>query len=148
MAKRSPIHYPDIGVLGEETVAQWLTSQGWEVLYRRWRCRWGEIDIIAYSSSPMLAFVEVKTRSRGSWDIGGLLAITQHKQVKIFKAAQYFLAKHPHLSSCPCRFDVALVHHAPSPQQKATPEVQQGQLFQRVGCQLTLQEYLAAAFDL
>jgi len=47
MANRHPSHYLDIGVLGEELVAQWLQSTGWVILHRRWRCRWGEIDIIA-----------------------------------------------------------------------------------------------------
>jgi len=46
MANRHPSHYLDIGVLGEELVAQWLQSTGWVILHR-WRCRWGEIDIIA-----------------------------------------------------------------------------------------------------
>ncbi|MBD2539026.1 YraN family protein [Coleofasciculus sp. FACHB-SPT36] len=47
MENRRLSHYPDIGVLGEDLVAQWLISQAWEILERRWRCRWGEIDIIA-----------------------------------------------------------------------------------------------------
>lgn len=47
MAKRHPSHYLDIGVLGEDLVAQWLQSTSWMILHRRWRCRWGEIDIIA-----------------------------------------------------------------------------------------------------
>ena len=71
MTNRPASYYPDIGVLGEELVAQWLQSTGWTILQRRWRCRWGEIDIIArlqqkanisrlsQHSTPQLAFVEV-----------------------------------------------------------------------------------------
>jgi hypothetical protein len=42
-----PYHYPDIGIAGEDLVAQWLQSKGWVILHRRWRYRQGEIDIIA-----------------------------------------------------------------------------------------------------
>lgn len=91
MANRHPSHYLDIGVLGEELVAQWLQSTNWVILHRRWRCRWGEIDIIARQpaqehtphSSPMLAFVEVKTRSRGNWDAGGYYLL-HHKSKQNF----------------------------------------------------------------
>ncbi|MBH8561842.1 YraN family protein [Nostoc sp. CENA67] len=47
MANLPPSHYLDIGSLGEDLVAQWLESTGWEILHRRFACRWGEIDIIA-----------------------------------------------------------------------------------------------------
>ena len=47
MTNLPPSHYLDIGVLGEDIVAQWLQSTGWIILHRRWRCRWGEIDIVA-----------------------------------------------------------------------------------------------------
>jgi len=109
MANHQSSHYPDIGVLGEDFIAQWLQSDGWQILHRRWRCPWGEIDLIA-NNCASLAFVEVKTRRARSWDAGGLLAITPQKQSKIWKTAGCFLATYPEFGDYACRFDVALVH--------------------------------------
>ena len=122
-----------LGVLGEQWVARWLEARSWQILHHRWRCRWGEIDLIAQSPSPtVLAFVEVKTRSQRNWDAEGLLAITPSKQQRIRQAAALFLAENPRWESFPCRFDVALVR------------------FQRKvesGYQLSLHQYLEAAIE-
>lgn len=189
MANRSQSHYPDIGVLGEDIVTQWLQSRGWIILHRRWRCRWGELDLVArldlrYETageageavvaggekllatnySPLLAFVEVKTRSKGSWDAGGLLAITPQKQAKLWQAAQCFLTTYPDFADYSCRFDVALVscHKLLNRQQSQSPKtaltkaeatdlsslsIQLGQAIKFAGCQLVLQEYFPSAFD-
>ncbi|MFN5514855.1 MAG: YraN family protein [Cyanobacteriota bacterium] len=104
----------DVGQLGEDLVARWLSAQGWRILHRRWRWRLGEIDLIARQINPdLLAFIEVKTRRPGNWDQGGVLAVTRPKQRKIILTAQQFLTCYPQLATLPCRFDVALVTAAP-----------------------------------
>lgn len=164
---------PNIGELGEQLVAAWLQTQGWIILHHRWRCRWGEIDLIAQRSptqpeapnqaqathsalDSLLGFVEVKTRSRGNWDANGLLAITPSKQAKLWQTAQLFLAEYPDLTNLPCRFDVALVNYQRISQNsrsivigkdKQFPLIQMGQPVFLAGCQFTLQDYIQSAFD-
>lgn len=98
-----------LGELGEQVTAQWLQGQGWEILATRWRCRWGELDIVACDTATQLIFVEVKTRQAQNWDADGLLALTPQKQAKLRRAAGMFLSAYPQYAHWPCRFDLALV---------------------------------------
>ena len=149
-----------VGELGETLVARWLNQQNWEILHRRWRCRWGEIDLIAERYLPqfkekILAFVEVKTRSRGNWDADGLMAITPAKQAKLKQAAQLFLAQHPDKQDFPCQFDVALVRYlqihsnsgVATSQLLPVSYVELGQPVLMAEYQLILQDYIQLAFD-
>lgn len=159
----------DLGTWGEKLVLQWLQQQQWTILAHQWRCRRGEIDIIAQSlvtvgKAPkdpgILAFVEVKTRSPRNWDADGRLAITPQKQRKLWTTAQVFLGKHPHLAELPCRFDVALVQHRTiKPTQVSTtahphnlfpiPEtINLGIPVQFESHQLMLSDYVESAFTL
>lgn len=105
-----------IGDLGEQLVSQWLQSKSYRILHHSWRCRWGEIDIIAEDNiSSTLLFVEVKTRSSNNWDNDGLEAISPTKQEKISNSAALFLAANSQYVNFYMRFDVALVKYKKLP---------------------------------
>jgi len=156
MANPPSSHYPNIGTLGEDLVAQWLQSTAWIVLHRRFSCRWGEIDIIAQfedgkPDNLMLAFIEVKTRSSGNWDAGGRSAITPQKQAKLWRTAQMFLSEYPDKADYPCRFDVAIVQSqriSKKLRDSVIPSQKVLAITENRVHQLTLQEYIPAAFDL
>jgi putative endonuclease len=145
----------EIGALGEQLVARWLQLRGYKILKYNWRCRWGEIDLIAQDrTSGAIAFVEVKTRSANSWDVDGLLAIDAIKQQKLIQTASVFLGKHSALAELPCRFDVGLVsYQSCNLRPNANSDLAQidrleiGQAIIIECHQLTIKDYLAAAFD-
>lgn len=94
------------GEAGEALVAHYLAEQGWQIVTQRWRCRWGELDVVAHRDG-VTAFVEVKTRSRAFSD--AVQAVTPTKQARLIKAAQCFLQAEPSYGEGDCRFDVAVV---------------------------------------
>jgi len=95
-----------LGILGENIACAELTQRGYAILERRYRTRYGEIDIVA-RDGEVTVFVEVKTRDGN--DFGdGAEAVTPWKQRRIAKMAVDFLARH-RLHDRPCRFDVVAV---------------------------------------
>lgn len=97
------------GDRGEAAVAAWLERAGFSLVERQYRCRWGEIDLIAWSPESILCFVEVKTRSVRAI-AAPREAVTASKQRKLRDAASWYLAQTG--LECPCRFDVAEVYPA------------------------------------
>ena len=97
-----------LGDRGEDLTAETLRKRGWTVLDRRWRCRYGELDIVARTPEGILCFVEVKLRS-GS--LAGLPreAVDCRKRERLRSAAESYLALHD-LGDAPARFDVAEVY--------------------------------------
>lgn len=81
-----------LGRYGEELAVRTLRAQGMTVIDRNWRCREGEIDVVARDGSA-LVFCEVKTR-RGS-DYGTpAAAVDVHKLARLRRLAGAWLAAH------------------------------------------------------
>lgn len=94
------------GKRGEQLVADDLERRGWRVWMRNYRCRFGELDIVA-QTGEYLVFVEVKLRRDSSCGSAGAF-VTQGKQRKLRAAAQMFLQRYP--TKLQPRFDVAEVY--------------------------------------
>jgi putative endonuclease len=103
-----------LGRLGEQLASEQLAAAGLTVLARNWRCRTGEIDLIA-AAPGLLVFCEVKTR-RGHGYGSAAAAVTPRKQARLRTLAAAWLAANAH-PPCQVRFDVVAVTwprgHAP-----------------------------------
>ena len=107
-----------LGQWGEEQVAERLRRDGWTIVARNFRCRMGELDLVA-ESKTFLAFVEVKLRKNDRFG-SACEAVTPSKQRKLRAAAQYYLMSHP--TRLQPRFDVAEVY-APQGVRTETPAI-------------------------
>lgn len=90
----------ELGVLGEQSAAQFYLDRGGIILGRNVRYSCGELDLIVQLGGEVV-FVEVKTRS--SWDFGGAEAVTPRKFARMKRAAAKWLEGQPRRS---VRFDV------------------------------------------
>ena len=92
----------------EELVAEFFRRAGLTILARNWRCRHGEIDLIA-DERGTLVFAEVRMRSPGGFG-GAAESVTAAKRARLIAAARLYLTRRPDAS---CRFDVFLVDGPP-----------------------------------
>ena len=95
----------ETGRLGEERVCAYLTERGYRIVSRNFRIKGGEIDIVA-ENGDYIAFVEVKTRKRGSM-VSGFEAVNRRKQGLVIRAAAEYLRRNPTILQP--RFDTAQV---------------------------------------
>ncbi|QDP96360.1 YraN family protein [Microlunatus elymi] len=85
----------ELGRRGEEVAADYLSGLGYQIVARNWRCRWGEIDLIArirHSGRSKIIFCEVKTRAGLGWG-DPLEAITYQKGRRLRQLAGQWLAE-------------------------------------------------------
>lgn len=101
---KSYANYRKRGTYYEQASIRWLEEKGYRIIDKNFRCKFGEIDIIAMDGD-VLVFIEVKYRSTfksgAPWEAVGLM-----KQHRICQCAKwYIMSKHLSLSA-PMRFDV------------------------------------------
>lgn len=83
----------DLGKRGEALAAAFLVEAGYDILDRNWRCRQGEIDVVALDGDETV-FVEVKTRSSIAFG-HPLEAITMQKLARLRRLAGAWCGEHP-----------------------------------------------------
>ncbi|HLF38666.1 MAG TPA: YraN family protein [Burkholderiales bacterium] len=93
------------GDAAESLAAAFLERQGLKILERNYRCRFGEIDLVARSGA-VLVFVEVRARKSEAFG-GAAGSITAAKRRRLVAAARHFVARRRVERAC--RFDVVLV---------------------------------------
>ena len=99
------------GAQGESIATDYLERLGYRIEIRNYRCRQGEIDIVAWDGA-VLVFVEVRTRS--GEDLGALLAsVGRQKQHRITRVAMAYVQEHQ-LPNTELRFDVVAVTCPPN----------------------------------
>lgn len=79
----------DIGALGENISENYLKNLGYRILDKNFRCKCGEIDLIAINKG-YICFVEVKTRYGINYGTPAE-SVTSSKQKKIYKTAQVYI---------------------------------------------------------
>lgn len=95
-----------LGEEGEEIAVAFLKGRKYAVLERNFRCKCGEVDIVARDGKT-LVFVEVKTRRTASYG-PPQASVTSFKQRQIAKAALTWLASKK-MQDIPARFDVVAI---------------------------------------
>jgi len=98
-----------LGILGENLAVQELRRRGYAILARRYRTRYGEIDIVA-DDDGTIVFVEVKARAGGAFGVA-VEAVTPRKRRRVTAMAVDYLSR-TGATSRACRFDVVAIDNA------------------------------------
>lgn len=101
----------ELGETGEKFAVDLLTSEGYAVIARRYRTRFGEIDIIARDGETVV-IVEVRRKS-GDGCGAAAESVTPEKQRRVVRMAVDYLARNDLYDRCPVRFDVVAIDDQP-----------------------------------
>ena len=99
-----------LGRWGEQIAVGHLVGLGMQVLDRNWRCRYGELDVVALDTDSTVVFVEVKTRQTNRFGEPSE-AVNYAKAMRIRRLALLWLAEQHRYGDL--RFDVVSVVKAP-----------------------------------
>lgn len=94
------------GQRGEQMAVTFLQRQGYRIACQNYRCRQGEVDIIAWDQET-LVFVEVKTKGQRAFGAPQAM-VDRHKQQKIVHVAMVYVHEQ-RLRHVPLRFDVVAI---------------------------------------
>lgn len=108
----------ELGKDGEDRAASALLAQGYAIVERRYRTRYGEIDIIARDGEA-LVFVEVRCKS-GEECGTAAESVTRAKQRRVIRMAVEYLTRHDLHDKCPVRFDVVAIDDGPDRESRLT----------------------------
>lgn len=96
-----------VGTNYEQKAAEFLSKNGYRIIDKNFRCKIGEIDLIA-ESEGYLCFIEVKYRSGTSKGFPSE-AITPTKIRRITRTAEFYMLLHKLPQETPCCFDVVVI---------------------------------------
>ena len=106
MSPNHPSDRAELGRRGEALACARLTAAGLRIVARNWRCRLGELDVVA-EAPGLFVFCEVKTRRGGGYGTPAA-AVDAAKQAQLRRLAGAYLHATPH-RPCRVRFDVVTV---------------------------------------
>jgi putative endonuclease len=107
------------GRIAEQLAVETLEENGYRILERNFKCKIGEIDVIA-RHAEYLVFVEVRS-GLSPLTVNPAYSVNRTKQRKIFRAAQVYLDRNFRQYPA-CRFDVVIVSLVDSPKVEIIPD--------------------------
>lgn len=107
-----------LGRWGEDRAAEYLRDKGYRILAANWKCRFGEIDLVA-GDGTCLCFVEVKLRKSAVYGSAAEF-VDRRKQDRLRATAELWLMRHP--TDLQPRFDVVEIY-APQGTETKKPEI-------------------------
>ncbi len=101
------------GLWAEQRALRLLEAAGWQLLDRRWSCRFGELDLMLHKPQRLL-LGEVKGRRRCGCDGWGMASLDRRKRQRLRATYGLWLAAHPHFADCSVEPVLAVVPLPPA----------------------------------